>query len=128
MKNKRTYAIYVADSTRPVEEVISTLMKMAEQTGCERVRLHFGNWDADPRELYDIPEMQKWCREFIQKGGLSLVDRLEDVPPGLDLSTHLPSQLLLVACSGLPGATRAGKQAFTYDVKQIAALERQYRS
>ena len=123
----KSYGVYMAKSTETVDHVMGVLIQLTERIGC-RPHLGFCDWDNDPRELYDIPEVQKWCREFIQKGGLSLVDRMEDVVPGVDLPTNLPTQMLLVACAGMPGAERKGGKLFHYDLDQIAALEQQYRS
>jgi hypothetical protein len=116
--------ILLADTTKGVGHTIGLLTEMMGLSG-RRSCMFFGNWDDDPRELYDIPEVQEWCQEFVEAGGLSLLDRPQDLPAGLHT---LPSQYLVVACAGLPGAERVGPLHFRYNPRRIEQLEREYCS
>lgn len=124
MQQERMIGVFVANTNNTPEMTLNSLTKMMEVTG-QRVCLYFDNWDDDPRELWDIPEVRAWCRKFIELGGLSVLDRPEDASYSL---LEVPSQLLVLACSGLPGATRLDKLRFTYDLERIRELERSFHS
>lgn len=87
--------------------------------------LAFSNWDNDPRELYDIPEVTDWCGRFIRLGGLSYIVGIADAVE--ELGTDTSSQLLVMTCAGWPEVKRTGAMSFEYDLDRIAAAELQYR-
>lgn len=118
------FGLFLADTKKSPKATFEKVQALLGHTG-RRVGLYFGNWDDDPRELYDIPECRAWCKAFIELGGLSLLDRPKDLPPA---ARAFPSQYLMVAIAGMPGAARLGPFEFSYDHKRIAQLEREYLS
>lgn len=114
----------LVETTEPPSKIVQD-MKLLRLNQALPIKLFFGNWDDDPREIYDIPEVTTWCQNFIRLGGLSFIDGVLEMTSTELL--HTPSQLMVMACSGWPGAERVGAQTFKYDLDRIEATERQYR-
>lgn len=115
--------LFRATTEKSPEQTIEKLQDLS--VGLEtRVHLFFGNWDNDERELYDIPEVQRWCRRFIELGGMSLISRVEDMH-GEITAFNMPSQFLVAACAGAAGAERLGPRLFSYNEKEIARVEKE---
>ena len=101
-----TAVFYLADTRHTPTETLAKIQETYDFTH-QRLYLFFGNWDEDPRELWQIPEVRSWCQAFIRLGGLHYLmpytNELETSSPGM-----VPCQLLLIAIAGFPGVTIQG--------------------
>ena len=125
MTDKILGFVFAETTITPAETIRG--LKLAYDAAGRPTLMCISNWDKDPRELVDIPEVTEWCRQVIRLGGLSYVAGIWDVPSDTNIYMHLPPQMLLVACAGWPGAERIGALEFRYNFPRIADMELQYR-
>lgn len=80
------------------------------------VRLSFAGWDEDPREVWDIPEICEWARQFVLAGGLPSLDPSGDDGP--------IGAMLLAVMGGFVSRIRVGNTFRVSGLEVLAVARR----
>lgn len=127
MPDKRLI-LALANVTDPPAQFAARLVILRRRAKAYAV-LAFNGYDSDEREVWQVPEIQAWCRAFVEAGGLSSIMPVEEWPADQDHPGMLRHEIVLTA--GLPGVTykTAGPVGHDLqcDLNAVRDLELKYR-
>jgi hypothetical protein len=70
----------IDETDEELHDYMRHMKRQREDRACEHIVLTIGHYDKDPRELWQIPEVQEFCRRLVDTGFFAYLDTFTTVP------------------------------------------------